>query len=372
MPSPPLRAHQLSATPRLPRFANMMKTLMFPHNRHRVACVGKGGTAGGQYMMERARQMLMAQGHSGNPSHIVMVGDRYDTDVRAGLAAGFQTCLVLTGCHTLGCQQYYRAETAHQYAHSIQGLIPTAKQAAAAAAAATAAPAAAANESLHRSRSSRASKEAGAQELLQDWVLQQSSLLCAGSADQARGALRPTLRTFFDLIDEDGSGTIDEDELLRACTTLGLLLGSSEEEVAVGRSSDSGVREDGAPTAELAPRSKAQMPPRLAAMFGPQATSMLAVLRARLRARVHQQQHSALPEAGAAATASSAAAAEEEDAGLTFEEFAVAIEEALAECGVEARRQWKTAGRRLSILRQATKVFKVGGSAAGSSSQRPA
>ena len=58
-------------------FATMMKALMYPHNRHAVACPGKGGKAGGVYMMEKAREMLMAQGHTGERSQIMMVGDRY-------------------------------------------------------------------------------------------------------------------------------------------------------------------------------------------------------------------------------------------------------------------------------------------------------
>ena len=83
-------------------------------------------------MMEKARRMLIEQGHSGerspspsalasasasaspSSSHphphpgersaIMMVGDRFDTDVRAGISADFKTCLVLSGCHSLEYQ----------------------------------------------------------------------------------------------------------------------------------------------------------------------------------------------------------------------------------------------------------------------------
>ena len=54
-----------------------------------------------------------------------MVGDRFDTDVRAGLSAGFRTCLVLTGCHNLDCQRFYRTDPADFYATSVGALIPS-------------------------------------------------------------------------------------------------------------------------------------------------------------------------------------------------------------------------------------------------------
>ena len=82
-------------------FAAMMMKLMYPHGRHSASCAGKGGNVGGKYMMERAISMLVAQGHSGRRDEILMVGDRFDTDIRGGLSVGVQTCLVCTGCHSL-------------------------------------------------------------------------------------------------------------------------------------------------------------------------------------------------------------------------------------------------------------------------------
>ena len=41
--------------------------------------------------------MLREQGHSGNLDEVMIIGDRFDTDIRAGLSVGIQTCLVLTG-----------------------------------------------------------------------------------------------------------------------------------------------------------------------------------------------------------------------------------------------------------------------------------
>ena len=46
-------------------FAEMMKKLMYPHGKEHVWCPGKGGNVGGEFMMERAIEMLVAQGHSG-------------------------------------------------------------------------------------------------------------------------------------------------------------------------------------------------------------------------------------------------------------------------------------------------------------------
>ena len=54
-------------------FAEMLKKLMYPHGRNHFFCPGKGGNHGGTYMMERGVQMLMAQGHSGDRSRILMV-----------------------------------------------------------------------------------------------------------------------------------------------------------------------------------------------------------------------------------------------------------------------------------------------------------
>ncbi len=54
----------------------------------------------------------------------MMVGDRFDTDVRAGLSAGFLTCLVTSGCHAIEAQPFYRTDPAHHYASDVGGLVP--------------------------------------------------------------------------------------------------------------------------------------------------------------------------------------------------------------------------------------------------------
>ena len=105
-------------------FAEMMKKLMYPRGRNSAWCAGKGGNVGAKYMMRNAIAMLRAQGHSGELDEIMMVGDRFDTDVRGGLSVGIQTCLVLTGCHSMGYEMFYRADPTSFFANSVGELPP--------------------------------------------------------------------------------------------------------------------------------------------------------------------------------------------------------------------------------------------------------
>ena len=258
-------------------FATMMKTLLYPHNRDNIACPGKGGQEGKRYMMERAREMLMAQGHDGDRSRIMMIGDRYDTDVRAGLSAGFKTCLVLTGCHSLECQNHYRADVAHFYADGVGDLVPQS-----AAASMPHLP----PHSLPVNSENATSVADDPSAILEGWILSQSSGLLRGRAEKSRGTLQSALRSYFDAVDTDGSGTLDRDELLHACTSLGM-----------------GAR----------PGSSSTMLTALQKAAGPG----------------------------------------EEPLAVTFDEFCVVVEDALAECGVQARKRWK----KLSLLKKATRGF---------------
>ena len=72
-------------------FAKMLMAIIPPRARHRVHCLGKGGDDGRKYMMERAINMLIEQGHDGDRSKICMVGDRFDTDIRGGRSVGVKT-----------------------------------------------------------------------------------------------------------------------------------------------------------------------------------------------------------------------------------------------------------------------------------------
>ena len=47
--------------------------------------------------------------YPGDRSKIMMVGDRFDTDVRGGVSVGILTCLVESGCHQYKLQPFYPA-----------------------------------------------------------------------------------------------------------------------------------------------------------------------------------------------------------------------------------------------------------------------
>ena len=105
-------------------FAEMVKKIMYPQGRDKVHCLGKGGNRGTEYMMETAIDMLIQQGHSGDRSKIMMVGDRFDTDVRGGISCGILTCLVESGCHQYKLQPFYPADTCDFVAESVAALHP--------------------------------------------------------------------------------------------------------------------------------------------------------------------------------------------------------------------------------------------------------
>ena len=209
-------------------FAAMMRTLMYPAGSESVACAGKGGNKGGEMMMERARQMLIAQGHDGDPSTICMVGDRFDTDIRAGRSAGFRTCLALSGCHNLESQRHYPSDVADFFVAGVGDLVPEG-----------------ARRASLREQSSwvGASKSRlGSQpaEELVEWTLIQSDLTRSGRGDAARAELQSVLRRCFDAIDLNGDGTVDETELVSGFEQVGL--GRLALAAARSRASDYGGR----------------------------------------------------------------------------------------------------------------------------------
>ena len=69
-------------------FCAMFRKLLHPLGEERLHVCGKGGNEGTSYMVEPAIAMLCAQGHSGDRSRILIIGDRFDTDIRAGALAG--------------------------------------------------------------------------------------------------------------------------------------------------------------------------------------------------------------------------------------------------------------------------------------------
>lgn len=64
----------------------------------RLRIFGKGGNES-HAMVAHAMRLLATQGFASSPRSVMMVGDRYDTDIRTGNDAGWRTCLVESGCH---------------------------------------------------------------------------------------------------------------------------------------------------------------------------------------------------------------------------------------------------------------------------------
>jgi hypothetical protein len=113
--------------------------------------------------------------------------------VRAGLSAGFLTCLVTSGCHNVASQQFYLTDPAIFHAPGVGDLVPLDARAEADEAESRLGPCCAAAGAACIPADARPSIGVAAA-ALQSWVLQQSSLLSPGSADKARTKLRPVLR----------------------------------------------------------------------------------------------------------------------------------------------------------------------------------
>jgi ribonucleotide monophosphatase NagD (HAD superfamily) len=108
-------------------FASMLKTILPPQAKHRVHCLGKGGNDGSTYMMSHAIELLQAQGHDGDRSKILIVGDRFDTDIRGGRSAGVRTCLVGSGAHKHEQQKLYPHDVADFIADRLAAMLPVSK-----------------------------------------------------------------------------------------------------------------------------------------------------------------------------------------------------------------------------------------------------
>ncbi|EOD08349.1 hypothetical protein EMIHUDRAFT_217475 [Emiliania huxleyi CCMP1516] len=98
-------------------FCAMFRALLHPSGGDRIHVCGKGGGQGSEHTMwsgERARDR----------SRVLIVGDRFDTDVRAGSLAGVRTCLVESGCHQHALQPHFADAPAEFVAASVASLIP--------------------------------------------------------------------------------------------------------------------------------------------------------------------------------------------------------------------------------------------------------
>ena len=105
-------------------FASMFRKLMFPRGEDKIRVCGKGGVEGDEFMISHALEMLKAQGHNGDPSSVMIIGDRFDTDVRAGVRAGLRTCLVESGCHAATLQPYFPRDRVDYVAANLGELLP--------------------------------------------------------------------------------------------------------------------------------------------------------------------------------------------------------------------------------------------------------
>ena len=148
-------------------------------------------------------------------------------------------------------------------------------------------------------------------------MLGQSNLLqpLTPTAHQLRVAeLRPILREYFDALDLGGHGTVSETEVFEACRAFGMVHLLNQP---AASSSSGGVGDGGCGDRAVGAGAKNQQ---------------------------HTQHYSLLT---ALRTESSKSA----DGKMSFEQFASVIEEALAECGFDARKQWKKIGNSFRMSR---------------------
>ena len=105
-------------------FVEMLKQSMPPLASARCFCCGKGGNVGRKFMIDRAVRMLQEAGHSGERDSILVVGDRFDTDVRAAVLAGLKSCLLDTGAHARDMASSFPTDIPTYWCPSIRELPP--------------------------------------------------------------------------------------------------------------------------------------------------------------------------------------------------------------------------------------------------------
>jgi len=106
-------------------FAQMLKRAMPPSSTGRSFCCGKGGNVGRTFMIDRAIEMLKQQGHSGERDQVMIVGDRFDTDIRAGVLAGIKSCLIESGAHSLDMADQFPVDVPSYTAPSVASIAPS-------------------------------------------------------------------------------------------------------------------------------------------------------------------------------------------------------------------------------------------------------
>eukprot|EP00316_Scyphosphaera_apsteinii_P023723 CAMPEP_0119305160 /NCGR_PEP_ID=MMETSP1333-20130426/6224_1 /TAXON_ID=418940 /ORGANISM="Scyphosphaera apsteinii, Strain RCC1455" /LENGTH=328 /DNA_ID=CAMNT_0007308183 /DNA_START=54 /DNA_END=1040 /DNA_ORIENTATION=+ len=111
-------------TPGPGMFVEMFKQSIPAHYINRCICSGKGGKMGRKFMMDRAIQMLKQQGHSGERDQIMIIGDRFNSDIRAGVLSGIKSCLLESGAHTLELKDEFPTDIPSYTAPSIAHIAP--------------------------------------------------------------------------------------------------------------------------------------------------------------------------------------------------------------------------------------------------------
>lgn len=179
--------------------------------------------------MGRAVEMLRKQGFDGELHDILIVGDRFDTDIRAGMRAGLTTCLVETGCHSHDLQNFYPADSAHFVAASVAHLLPpnyleegvldcTTHPA-------TESPGSSTDQLPRRSVPAQLPPLRAAvatPSSLRSWILARGNLIHASSMEAVTVPLIQRLREYFDSKDPSGTGYITIFDVFQALEELGI------------------------------------------------------------------------------------------------------------------------------------------------------
>lgn len=105
---------------------NLHVLLKSQHAKPKIRILGKGGD---ESFMLKAEEMLKAQGFVGIVQNIRFIGDRFDTDIRAGNSRGMKTVLVETGCHIAKEQYLFPGDAADFVAESLHDVFLEHKEA---------------------------------------------------------------------------------------------------------------------------------------------------------------------------------------------------------------------------------------------------
>lgn len=104
-------------------FLHAVRCLVLPQEaKARMRIFGKGGDDTTD-VAEEVMRCLRDQGFQGTPRQVLAVGDRFDSDVHLGKAAGWSTCLVESGCHQLSDAARFRQTAVDEVAASVRDLI---------------------------------------------------------------------------------------------------------------------------------------------------------------------------------------------------------------------------------------------------------